>query len=169
MPKETVAAPAQATEPPAKAGKKLTSEETVASAAKATKPPAKAGKKIATGRRKTAVATIRLTDGSGKISVNGREFSDYFPTISMQNKVLRPLDTVHATKAYDIIVKAQGGGLNGQAGALSLAIARALNEIDQDLRPALKQGGLLTRDPRRRERNKPGRAGARKRFQFSKR
>src|SRR3990167_4525721 len=111
MPKETVAAPAQATEPPAKAGKKLTSEETVASAAKATKPPAKAGKKIATGRRKTAVATIRLTDGSGKISVNGREFSDYFPTISMQNKVLRPLDTVHATKAYDFIVKAQGGGL----------------------------------------------------------
>jgi small subunit ribosomal protein S9 len=145
-------------------------EETTA--IKITKPPVKAGKKgnvIATGRRKTAVATIRLVDGSGKIRVNGREFSDYFTTVSMQNKVLKPFDTVNAVKAYDVIVKTQGGGLNGQAGAVSLAIARALNSMDSELRPVLKQNGLLTRDPRRRERNKPGRAGARKRFQFSKR
>ena len=87
----------------------------------------------------------------------------------MQNKVLKPFDTVNAIKAYDVTVKTQGGGLNGQAGAVSLAIARALNSIDSELRPVLKQNGLLTRDPRRRERNKPGRAGARKRFQFSKR
>ena len=133
------------------------------------KAPAKAGNTATTGRRKTAVARIHLTDGTGKIRINGRDFSDYFPTISMQNKVLRPLDTVNAVKAYDVEVKTQGGGLNGQAGAISLAIARALNQIDEELRPALKQVGLLTRDPRRRERKKPGRPGARKRFQFSKR
>jgi small subunit ribosomal protein S9 len=141
---------------------------------KVTKKPVKSGAlpsaaTTATGRRKTAVATIRLIDGSGKIRVNGREFSDYFTTVSMQNKVLKPFDAVNAIKAYDVIVKTQGGGLNGQAGAVSLAIARALNSIDSELRPVLKQNGLLTRDPRRRERNKPGRAGARKRFQFSKR
>ncbi|KAB2643569.1 MAG: 30S ribosomal protein S9 [Verrucomicrobia bacterium] len=139
---------------------------------KTTKTPVKVGNSgnvTATGRRKTAVATIRLVDGSGKIRVNGREFSDYFTTVSMQNKVLKPFDSVNAIKSYDVIVKTQGGGLNGQAGAVSLAIARALNGIDSELRPILKQNGLLTRDPRRRERNKPGRAGARKRFQFSKR
>jgi small subunit ribosomal protein S9 len=139
---------------------------------KTTKTPVKVGNSgnvRATGRRKTAVATIRLVDGSGKIRVNGREFSDYFTTVSMQNKVLKPFDSVNAIKSYDVIVKTQGGGLNGQAGAVSLAIARALNGIDSELRPILKQNGLLTRDPRRRERNKPGRAGARKRFQFSKR
>lgn len=139
---------------------------------KTTKIPVKIGNSgnvTATGRRKTAVATIRLVDGSGKIRVNGREFSEYFTTVSMQNKVLKPFDSVNAVKSYDLIVKTQGGGLNGQAGAVSLAIARALNEIDSELRPILKQNGLLTRDPRRRERNKPGRAGARKRFQFSKR
>ena len=135
------------------------------------KPPVKAGKGkvMTTGRRKTAVASIRLNDGSGKIRVNGRSFEDYFTTVSMQNRVLRPFETVNAVKAYDVIIKTHGGGLNGQAGAVSLAIARALNQIDEDLRPVLKQNNLLTRDPRRRERNKPGRAGARKRFQFSKR
>jgi len=139
---------------------------------KTTKIPVKVGKSgnvTATGRRKTAVATIRLVDGSGKIRVNGRDFSDYFTTVSMQNTVLKPFDSVNAVKNYDVTIKTQGGGLNGQAGAVSLAIARALNGIDSELRPILKQNGLLTRDPRRRERNKPGRAGARKRFQFSKR
>ena len=144
------------------------SEDTVTTP-KARKTLPKTGKITTTGRRKTAVATIRLTNGSGKIRVNGRDFSDYFTTISMQNKVLKPFETVNAIKTYDVVVKTHGGGLNGQAGALSLAIARALNEIDGEHRPALKQNGLLTRDPRRRERNKPGRAGARKRFQFSKR
>ncbi len=143
--------------------------EDTATTPKARKTLPKAGKITTTGRRKTAVATIRLTNGSGKIQVNGRDFSDYFTTISMQNKVLKPFETVNAIKTYDVVVKTHGGGLNGQAGALSLAIARALNEIDEEHRPALKQNGLLTRDPRRRERNKPGRAGARKRFQFSKR
>lgn len=145
-------------------------EETTA--AKIIKTPVKAGKTgnvTATGRRKTAVATIRLIDGSGKIRINGREFADYFTTVSMQNKVLKPFDVANAIKAYDVTIKAQGGGLNGQAGAVSLAISRALNSLDSELRPVLKQNGLLTRDPRRRERNKPGRAGARKRFQFSKR
>ena len=147
-------------------------ETTATKSIKTLTQPVKVGKKgnvTATGRRKTAVATIRLIDGSGKIRINGREFADYFTTVSMQNKVLKPFDTVNAIKAYDVTVKTQGGGLNGQAGAVSLAIARALNSIDSELRPVLKQNGLLTRDPRRRERNKPGRAGARKRFQFSKR
>lgn len=145
-------------------------EETVSATKSSKKSPLKANSTItATGRRKTAVATIRLMNGTGKIRVNGREFEEYFTTLSMQNKVLSPLDAIHAIKTYDIIVKTQGGGLNGQAGALSLAIARALNELDGEWRAVLKPKGLLTRDPRRRERNKPGRAGARKRFQFSKR
>ncbi|MBM3856459.1 MAG: 30S ribosomal protein S9 [Verrucomicrobia bacterium] len=144
------------------------SEDTV-STPKIRKTLSKTSKITATGRRKTAVATIQLKTGSGKIRVNGRDFSDYFTTVSMQNKVLKPFEAVNEIKTYDVIVKTHGGGLNGQAGALSLAIARALNEIDAEHRPVLKQNGLLTRDPRRRERNKPGRAGARKRFQFSKR
>lgn len=143
--------------------------ETTASTPKARKTLSKTENITATGRRKTAVATIHLKNGSGKIRVNGRDFSDYFTTVSMQNKVLKPFEAVNEIKTYDVIVKTHGGGLNGQAGALSLAIARALNEIDVEHRPILKQNGLLTRDPRRRERNKPGRAGARKRFQFSKR
>jgi small subunit ribosomal protein S9 len=144
-------------------------EDTVVTSPKAPKALRKSDKISATGRRKTAVATIRLVNGSGKIKVNGRDFADYFTTISMQNRILKPFEVVNAIKTYDVVVKTHGGGLNGQAGALSLAIARALNEIDGELRPILKQNSLLTRDPRRRERNKPGRAGARKRFQFSKR
>ena len=121
------------------------------------------------GRRKTAVARIQIAPGSGKISVNGKSFEDYFTTISMQNTVLKPLEVVNAIKSYDVEAKTSGGGLQGQAGALSLAIARALNEFNEADRPLLKADGLLTRDPRRRERKKPGRPGARKRFQFSKR
>jgi len=122
-----------------------------------------------TGRRKTAVARINIAPGSGKISVNGKNFEDYFTTISMQNTVLKPLEVLNAIKSYDVEAKTSGGGLQGQAGALSLAIARALNEFNEANRPLLKADGLLTRDPRRRERKKPGRPGARKRFQFSKR
>jgi len=122
-----------------------------------------------TGRRKTAVARIQISPGTGKIRVNGRNFDDYFTTVSMQNTVLKPLEAIHAVKTYDVEAKTSGGGLQGQAGALSLAIARALNEFNEANRPALKAGGLLTRDPRMRERKKPGRPGARKRFQFSKR
>jgi small subunit ribosomal protein S9 len=122
-----------------------------------------------TGRRKTAVARIQITSGTGKIRVNGRSFDEYFTTVSMQNTVLKPLEAVNAIKSYDVEAKTSGGGLQGQAGALSLAIARALNEFNEANRPALKADGLLTRDPRMRERKKPGRPGARKRFQFSKR
>jgi small subunit ribosomal protein S9 len=122
-----------------------------------------------TGRRKTAVARIQLTPGSGKIRVNGKNFDEYFTTTSMQNTVLKPLETVNVAKNYDVEAKTSGGGLQGQAGALSLAIARALNDLNEENRAALKAGGLLTRDPRMRERKKPGRPGARKRFQFSKR
>jgi small subunit ribosomal protein S9 len=122
-----------------------------------------------TGRRKTAVARIQIVPGSGKISVNGKNFDEYFTTVSMQNTVLKPLETVNALKTYDVEAKTSGGGLQGQAGAVSLAISRALNELNEEHRTLLKAGGLLTRDPRMRERKKPGRPGARKRFQFSKR
>ena len=122
-----------------------------------------------TGRRKTAVARIQIVSGTGKIRVNGRSFDEYFPTVSQQNTVLKPFEAVNAMKSYDIEAKTTGGGLQGQAGALSLAIARALNEFNPEHRAALKVDGLLTRDPRMRERKKPGRPGARKRFQFSKR
>jgi small subunit ribosomal protein S9 len=126
-------------------------------------------KTATTGRRKTAVARIKITQGSGKIRVNGKNFDEYFTTTSMQNTVLKPLEALNVSKNYDVEAKTSGGGLQGQAGALSLAIARALNEFNEADRPTLKLGGLLTRDPRMRERKKPGRPGARKRFQFSKR
>jgi small subunit ribosomal protein S9 len=115
------------------------------------------------------VASVKLKAGSGKIEVNNREFQDYFPTTSLQTAVLRPLEVSGQTQTMDIVIKTAGGGINGQAGASSLAIARALLKIDANLRPELKKNGLLTRDPRMKERKKPGRPGARKRFQFSKR
>ena len=123
----------------------------------------------ATGRRRTAVASVRLTAGSGKIEVNKREFNDYFPTATLQTAVLRPLELAWRKQNLDIILKTSGGGVTGQAGASSLAIARALLKLDANLLPELKNNGLLTRDPRMKERKKPGRPGARKRFQFSKR
>jgi small subunit ribosomal protein S9 len=123
----------------------------------------------ATGRRKTAVAQVRLTPGSGKIEVNGRPFEEYFPTPSLQLVVLKPFEITKSTNAFDVSAKAAGGGPNGQAGAVRLGIARALLQADAAHRPALKEEGLLTRDPRMKERKKPGQPGARKRFQFSKR
>jgi small subunit ribosomal protein S9 len=122
-----------------------------------------------TGRRKTSVASIRLQPGSGTIKVNGRDFTDYFPSLSIQNQILRPLEIANSVHTYDLTVRTVGGGINGQAGALRLAISRALIQIDEALRIPLKQEGLLTRDPRMKERKKPGQPGARKRFQFSKR
>ena len=124
---------------------------------------------IATGRRKTSVARIRMTAGSGKIEVNGRNFEDYFPTTPLQNTVLQPLQAVKMATAYDLSINATGGGPTGQAGAARLAIARALLQVDGDLRTTLKAEGLLMRDPRMKERKKSGQPGARKRFQFSKR
>jgi small subunit ribosomal protein S9 len=123
----------------------------------------------ATGRRKTSVARVRLAPGSGKIDVNGRSFEDYFPTTPLHNVVLQPLETAKAVNAYDLSINASGGGATGQAGAVQLAIARALLQVDGSLRGALKTEGLLRRDPRMKERKKSGQPGARKRFQFSKR
>ena len=124
---------------------------------------------MATGRRKTAVARIHLVPGVGKVQVNGRDFEDYFTTPAMKTIALLPLQTADSLKKFDVKVKAHGGGLVGQAGALSLALARALIQVDPALRPTLKKPGLLRRDPRKKERKKPGQPGARKRFQFSKR
>jgi small subunit ribosomal protein S9 len=124
---------------------------------------------IATGRRKTSVARIRMTPGSGKIDINGKSFEDYFPTIPLQNTVLQPLQVVKLATSYDLSINTTGGGATGQAGAARLAIARALLLVDGNLRGTLKAEGLLRRDPRMKERKKSGQPGARKRFQFSKR
>ena len=124
---------------------------------------------IATGRRKDAVARIRMSAGTGKIEVNGRAFEDYFKTTNLQNAVLQPFEVAKVTNTYDVSVNASGGGMNGQAGAVRLAISRALTEANPEFRAILKPVGFLTRDPRMKERKKPGQPGARKRFQFSKR
>ena len=124
---------------------------------------------IATGRRKTSVARIRMTPGSGKIDINGKSFEDYFPTIPLQNTVLQPLQVVKLANSYDLSINTTGGGATGQAGAARLAISRALLLVDANLRGTLKTEGLLRRDPRMKERKKSGQPGARKRFQFSKR
>ena len=124
---------------------------------------------IATGRRKTSIAQIRLREGNGNFKVNGKEFTDYFPSLPMQNTILRPLEIASAVQRFDVEAKASGGGIAGQAGALRLAISRALVQSDQTLRGSLREEGLLTRDPRMKERKKSGQPGARKRFQFSKR
>ena len=124
---------------------------------------------IATGRRKTSVARIRMTPGSGKIDINGKSFEDYFPTIPLQNTVLQPSQVVKLANSYDLSINTTGGGATGQAGAARLAIARALLLVDGNLRGTLKAEGLLRRDPRMKERKKSGQPGARKRFQFSKR
>ena len=123
----------------------------------------------ATGRRKTSVAQVRISPGSGKIEVNGRPFEEYFPTAPLQLTVLKPFEVTKTTNTFDVQVRASGGGPTGQAGAVRLGIARALLEVDATMRPALKEEGLLTRDPRMKERKKAGQPGARKRFQFSKR
>ena len=123
----------------------------------------------ATGRRKTATARVRLIAGTGKMEVNGKPFEEYFPTLPLQNTVLAPLSLTKLINSYDIFINLTGGGATGQAGAARLGIARALLEVDPQLRASLKEQGFLTRDPRMKERKKSGQPGARKRFQFSKR
>jgi len=123
----------------------------------------------ATGRRKNAVAQVRIARGSGKIEVNGRPLEEYFPTAALQFTVLKPFEVTKTSNTFDVKVKATGGGVSGQAGAVRLAIARALLEHDATMRPTLKDEGLLTRDSRMKERKKSGQPGARKRFQFTKR
>jgi small subunit ribosomal protein S9 len=124
---------------------------------------------VAVGRRKTAVARVRITPGTGKIVVNGRAFDDYFKTQALQNTVLSAFEAVKQVNQFDVKVTADGGGVQGQAGALRLAVSRALLESNPEFRATLKAVGFLRRDPRMKERKKPGQPGARKRFQFSKR
>ena len=122
-----------------------------------------------TGRRKTAVAQVRLASGSGKIQVNGRALERYFLTESQRSLVTQPLAVTETAAKFDVNATVKGGGPNGQAGAVRLGIARALLLVDINLRPTLKAEGMLTRDPRMKERKKYGQPGARKRFQYSKR
>jgi len=121
------------------------------------------------GRRKTAVARVYLSDGKGKITVNKRDLADYFPTATLQYKVQQPFALTENEKAFDVNINVFGGGITGQAEAIRLAISRALCELDEENRVALKPEGLLTRDPRMVERKKFGQKKARKKFQFSKR
>lgn len=123
----------------------------------------------ATGRRKTSVARVRLSAGSGKITINKREAADYLMRETLVMVIRQPLISLEQGEAYDIRVNVKGGGLSGQAGAIRHGIARALNEVNADNRPTLKAAGYLTRDARMVERKKPGQPGARKKFQFSKR
>jgi small subunit ribosomal protein S9 len=124
---------------------------------------------LGTGRRKTAIARVRLAPGGGKITVNGRAFEVYFPLDTLRATVSQPLTITSTADKLDVRVNVTGGGPNGQAGAVRHGISRALLKFDATLRPALKAEGFLTRDPRERERKKYGQPGARKRFQFSKR
>lgn len=122
-----------------------------------------------TGRRKTSVARVKLTPGTGKIQVNKQPIEHYFPTEVLRVEVRQPLLHTENADKFDIMVNARGGGIHSQAGAARLGIARALVLFDPELRPRLRQGDFLTRDPRAKERKKYGQKGARKRFQFSKR
>jgi small subunit ribosomal protein S9 len=122
-----------------------------------------------TGRRKRSVARVTLLPGTGKITVNGRGFEDYFARETLRMIIRQPMQITGMLTKYDVVARVQGGGETGQAGALRHGIARALVDTDADLKPKLKKEGLLTRDPREVERKKYGQKGARSRFQFSKR
>ncbi len=123
----------------------------------------------AIGRRKSAIARIYLSEGTGKITVNSKDYKEYFPTGTLQYIVLQPLNLLEVANKYDVKVNLDGGGIKGQAEALRLGITRALIEIDEESRGKLKAAGFVTRDPREVERKKPGQKKARKKFQFSKR
>jgi small subunit ribosomal protein S9 len=123
----------------------------------------------ATGRRKSSIARIYMSEGKGNITINDRSLEVYFPTLQLQHAVTLPLLAANVVGKYDIKATITGGGTTGQSEAMKLAIARALVKVSEENKPALKKIRLLTRDPREVERKKPGRPGARKRFQFSKR
>lgn len=123
----------------------------------------------ATGRRKCAVARVRIAPGTGKVVVNGKDWKEYFTMDAMRGYIAQPLAAVDAANKFDIFATLDGGGISGQAGALRHGIARALIVANEDLRVELKKAGMLTRDARVKERKKPGQPGARKHFQFSKR
>ncbi|HEY8395929.1 MAG TPA: 30S ribosomal protein S9 [Bacilli bacterium] len=122
-----------------------------------------------TGRRKSSVARVRLVPGSGKITINDRNFVDYIPSAAIRLDVLQPLNLTNTATSYDVIVNVNGGGLSGQAGAIRHGITRALLEVNPDYRPVLKKAGLISRDPRAKERKKYGLKKARRSPQFSKR
>ncbi len=124
---------------------------------------------LATGRRKTSTARIRIFEGSGKLVANGRDFESYFSHENFSKQAYAPLLTVELRDKIDVVANIAGGGVTGQAGAVAHGIARALQKMNPELRAALKKAGHLTRDPRDKERKKPGQPGARKRYQFSKR
>ena len=124
---------------------------------------------LGTGRRKTSTARVRITEGSGKLTCNGREFEDYFSHENFAKQAYAPLLTIDMREKIDVTANVDGGGVAGQAGAVAHGIARALQKMNAELRPALKKAGHLKRDPREKERKKAGQPGARKRFQFSKR
>jgi len=124
---------------------------------------------LGTGRRKTSTARVRVTEGTGKLSVNGRDFEDYFSHENFAKQAYAPLLTVELREKIDVTANVAGGGVSGQAGAVAHGIARALQKMNAELRPALKKAGHIKRDPREKERKKAGQPGARKRFQFSKR
>ncbi len=124
---------------------------------------------LATGRRKNAVARVRMFPGSGSITINDKDILAYVKRETLKMDIEQPLEITESLDKFDITARVQGGGLSGQAGAVRLGIARALLQYSEDFRPSLRQGGFLTRDPRKTERKKYGLAKARKRFQFSKR
>ena len=124
---------------------------------------------LGTGRRKSSVARVRLTTGKGKFTINGRTFEDYIPSAAIRLDVLQPLEMTESKEKFDIDVNVCGGGISGQAGAIRLGITRALMEVDPDLRKILKPAGMVTRDPRAKERKKYGLKKARRAPQFSKR
>lgn len=123
----------------------------------------------ALGRRKKSVARVYLSKGKGKVTVNNKDYKEYFPVANLQAKIHQPFNLTETSGQWDVKVVVDGGGINGQVEAIRLGISRALVKVDENLKPALKAEGLMTRDPRMVERKKPGQKKARKKFQFSKR
>jgi len=121
------------------------------------------------GRRKTSVARVYMKKGTGKVTVNKKDYKDFFPVAMLQYKIQQPFQLTDTVDQYDITVNVMGGGINGQAEAIRLGISRALVKVSEEMKPLLKAEGLMTRDPRMVERKKPGQPKARKKFQFSKR
>ena len=150
-------------------GSKAEVQEPQPSAQPAKKGPDKGGFWWGTGRRKSSVARVRIKPGNGKLLINKKELSDYFPREQDRQAVIAPLKAVEGEKSFDVFINAKGGGTTGQSGACVLGIARALKNYDENCLQQLRDGGHLTRDSRMVERKKPGQKGARKRFQFSKR
>jgi len=124
---------------------------------------------VTVGRRKTSVARVYLSEGTGSVVVNKKDYKDFFPVAMLQFKIQQPFSLTETAGKYDVKVNVMGGGINGQAEAIRLGISRALVEVSADMKPLLKAEGLMTRDPRMVERKKPGQPKARKKFQFSKR